>query len=254
MLNNKEKHKEIIKKILLDINKNSNDFVLKGGTALFLCYNLDRFSTDIDLDSKRDLDSYLTAFCEKENYELFIKKNTDTTKRYTIHYNNDNENILKIEISHRNKENLYDKVKIDGITTYSIDNLFSMKLSALSGRTKIRDLYDICFIYNNFKDKLSNTNIILLDNNLSQKPADYFEYLIKTQGDDEFIDNEKFEDSYLKMICDLSGKNIDNKLDVDVIKDNTNNEVIKENKDILINNENDIKNVKTNDDGGIVCQ
>jgi predicted nucleotidyltransferase component of viral defense system len=35
---------------LLLLNKRTDQFILKGGTALARCYGLDRFSEDIDLD------------------------------------------------------------------------------------------------------------------------------------------------------------------------------------------------------------
>ena len=41
---------EIIKDFLYFLNNKSNKFVLKGDTSLMMCYNLTRFSEDIDLD------------------------------------------------------------------------------------------------------------------------------------------------------------------------------------------------------------
>ncbi|MCL2086872.1 MAG: nucleotidyl transferase AbiEii/AbiGii toxin family protein [Oscillospiraceae bacterium] len=37
------RHNEIIKSLVSFFNKKSADFILKGGTALMLCYGLDRF-------------------------------------------------------------------------------------------------------------------------------------------------------------------------------------------------------------------
>lgn len=45
----KKKRIELIKEILPIFGEN---FILKGGTSLMLYYGLDRFSEDIDLDSK----------------------------------------------------------------------------------------------------------------------------------------------------------------------------------------------------------
>lgn len=36
----KEKHKDIIEKMLMEINSQSSSYVLKGGTALMECYDL----------------------------------------------------------------------------------------------------------------------------------------------------------------------------------------------------------------------
>ena len=53
----KARHGEIIREFTNNLNKNMNknsgEFVLKDGTALMLCYELDRFSEDIDLDKNR---------------------------------------------------------------------------------------------------------------------------------------------------------------------------------------------------------
>lgn len=46
----KMKHRGIMVLFLRFINNLSSDFILKGGTALMLCYSLDRFSEDIDLN------------------------------------------------------------------------------------------------------------------------------------------------------------------------------------------------------------
>lgn len=45
------KHLIVIKDFLDHVNKYcDNPYVLKGGTALSLCYDLNRFSEDIDFD------------------------------------------------------------------------------------------------------------------------------------------------------------------------------------------------------------
>lgn len=46
-------HGKTIYSFLEYLNKRSDNFILKGGTALLTCYELDRFSEDIDLDGKR---------------------------------------------------------------------------------------------------------------------------------------------------------------------------------------------------------
>ena len=43
-------HGQVINSFLKHLNTKSNSFILKGGTALAKCYNLNRFSEDIDLD------------------------------------------------------------------------------------------------------------------------------------------------------------------------------------------------------------
>lgn len=40
----RDKHQNVINEFLNFLNKKTDDFILKGGTSLLICYNLDRFS------------------------------------------------------------------------------------------------------------------------------------------------------------------------------------------------------------------
>lgn len=55
-------HGNIIKSFILFLNSMSNQYILKGGTSLMLCYGLTRFSEDIDLDAlcTKDIELVLT--------------------------------------------------------------------------------------------------------------------------------------------------------------------------------------------------
>ena len=215
---NQTLHKQVMLNFLTELNQKSIDYILKGGTALFLCYGLDRFSTDIDLDSKRNLNTFISDFCKRNGFEVYFKKNTNTVDRYTIHYNKSEiDDILKIEISHRKYELKKPNItKINNILTYDINTLFAMKLTAGLNRSKIRDLYDICFIYNNYKNELDSKGLFMLENFLNEKGEDYFQYLMKTQGEDAVINTSRFEDLYLKLLYDFdkskqATKNLDTK-------------------------------------------
>ena len=90
-----EEHQTIMKNFLSFINNQSKNFILKGGTALLFCYNLNRFSEDIDLNyyidkekpQKKDFFKLVEMFCKINNLTFFKKKDTETTKRVMIHYN-----------------------------------------------------------------------------------------------------------------------------------------------------------------------
>lgn len=198
----KNKHLKLINDLLKYINENANDFILKGGTALMCCYGLDRFSADIDLDGKRKLETIIKNFCKSNNLEYNIKKDTEFVERFMIHY--DQNESLKVEISHR-KFDLYQKqsVVVNSINTYSIQDLFSFKIDCLNQRTKIRDFYDVCFIYNNYKTALKHDDIYRLEDFLNKNEENYYEYLINTQND-EYIDKNKFENYYIKMLLDFT--------------------------------------------------
>lgn len=207
----KEEHKKVIINFLNYLNKNSENYILKGGTALYLCYGLNRFSEDIDLNSRsRNIEKIIKEFCINSHYNYTIKKNTPTTQRYTIDYNNEIKTPLKIEVSHRdNIDNdiLNKKINtINGIKVYSIDKLFGLKITALAGRDKIRDIFDICFIYNNYRDKINSDDIEKLQEALENKDNEnYIDYLIKTQKD-SLINEEILKESFIKMYLDIYDK------------------------------------------------
>ena len=96
-------HGNFIEAFLLFLNKQTDQFVLKGGTALSLCYGLDRFSEDIDLDGrKQDIKEIVKRFCVNHGVNFRVAKDTATVKRCIIDYGND-VHPLKIEVSYRNK-------------------------------------------------------------------------------------------------------------------------------------------------------
>lgn len=82
----REKHYKVISDFLSYLNKKTDDYILKGGTSLLACYNLDRFSEDIDLDGKsnRNIKKIVDEFCKISDYTYRIAKDTDTVKRFMI--------------------------------------------------------------------------------------------------------------------------------------------------------------------------
>ena len=154
---NKQNHQILLIKILKDIYTNSNlknQLVFKGGTCMYLFYQLDRFSTDLDFSfigtSKKEFileetEKILSQYGKVK--DAWIKKNTILLE---LSYGIDDYNI-KIEISTR-KENLIPKVKNYlgiNILTMNKEDLFANKLLALLGRNKTasRDIYDIYFFF-----------------------------------------------------------------------------------------------------------
>ena len=195
----KQKHYDVICEFIRYINsKYQNDFVLKGGTSLMLCYGLDRFSEDIDLDGfTKNIIPIVTEFCKQKGYTCNVNKDTPTVKRVMIHY--DNEHLLKVEVSYRNRERQPDRYKvINDINVYDIEALLSMKLNAYANRDKIRDLYDVTFIYNHYANILNQDILYLLSDTLAYKGLEQFDYLIATQSD-ELINNDKLSDDFLTM-------------------------------------------------------
>lgn len=200
---NKELHFEVIQSFLQFLNSITHDYVLKGGTSLMMCYNLDRFSEDIDLDSsnKNAIETIVKNFCTECNIQYRTAKNTDTVKRFMVHYGGDKP--LKIEVSYRNGVIDTNRVMlINNITVYNIQTIFSMKLNAFNRRDKLRDLYDVCFIYKYYKNYLSNEQLYMLKDSFSFKGLEQFDFLIKDQQDD-LIDNDKLAMDFLGVFNDF---------------------------------------------------
>ncbi len=196
-----KEHFSVISDFLKELNKATSDFVLKGGTSLMMCYNLDRFSEDIDLDGKRNnksIEKIVDEFCRKNNYSYNVNKDTDTVKRFMIHYSESNK-PLKVEISFRQKNIRSDNLtNINNIEVYNINSLCRMKASAYQSRDKIRDLYDVCFICNNYWNELSAETVDILRNAVEYKGIEQFDYILREQSD-ELIDNDKLTEDFLSM-------------------------------------------------------
>jgi predicted nucleotidyltransferase component of viral defense system len=195
----RERHGQVMAAFLKHLNTEGGGFVLKGGTALSFCYRLDRFSEDIDLDGvERTLIETVDAFCRANGYEYRTAKDTETVQRCLVNYGNEGK-PLKIEASYRRREiDRTETAVIDNILVYGIEALCVLKVYAYSNRDKIRDLYDLAFICNNYFDRLSRQTVALLRTALDYKGLAYFDYLVKNQPD-ELIDADKLAEDFLKM-------------------------------------------------------
>ena len=195
----RELHGKVIADFMAFLNAKSSSFILKGGTALYLCYNLDRFSEDIDLDGReKGLTAVVADFCESQGYSFRVAKETGTVERCMVNYGNEGK-PLKIEASFRRKVIAEDETQtINGIQVYKIEQLCIMKINAYTNRDKIRDLYDVTFICKQYFDNLSPQTITLMRSAVEYKGVEQFDYIIKDQYD-ELIDNEKLSEDFLTM-------------------------------------------------------
>ena len=191
-------HEKVIYDFLKYLNSFSDEYVLKGGTALLTCYNLDRFSEDIDLDSKNKIKKFVDTYCSKNKYIYRIAKDTDTTKRFFIHYGNVM-HPLKIEMSFRSIILNSDCTKINDIKVYSINKLMNLKLNAYNTRDTIRDLYDITFIAKHYWDSLTPEIKSNINESLHYKGLEHFDYILYTSNDN-LIDKDKLTVDFLELI------------------------------------------------------
>lgn len=199
---------KLMRDFLIFLNTKSSRFVLKGGTSLMFCYGLTRFSEDIDLDGfdKQNffniVDLFIRNFSQHYTQLTYRRaKDTDTVKRVLIHYGASKP--LKVEVSYRKKV-IEDSefCRINNILVYTIPSIMAMKLNAFNHRDKIRDLYDIVFLYTRYKNMLSDSLIFSLRDSVAYKGIEQFDYLIQNQQDD-LINNDELEEQFLVMYYDL---------------------------------------------------
>lgn len=190
-------HGKVIDDFLNELNRQTDKYILKGGTALAKCYALDRFSEDIGLDGRGDaIIDICKRFTEKRGYDCRVAKDTDTVKRCMLHYGG--VKPLKVEMSARRKSIATNEItKVNGINVYTIDMLAMMKANAYQQRDKIRDLYDVTFIINNYYDRLSTSTQFSLQNALQYKGIEHFDYIIHDQSD-ELIDVDALAEHFLE--------------------------------------------------------
>jgi len=84
------------------------------------------------------------------------------------------------------------------LSVYTVNALCILKSGAYFNRDKIRDLFDLSFIVNNYFDQLSPDTKFMVQNALATKGLDQFEYLINSQ-EDVLVDKDALEISFLKM-------------------------------------------------------
>lgn len=156
---NHTKHKEIMVRILYDMYSSKilkDKLVFKWGTALYLFYGLDRFSTDLDFDLLLPADEEAILKEVKKIASKYGEVKNVYNKRYTLFlllsYSQIDHNI-KIEINKRWITGKYDVKSLIGINilTMTLESMTANKLVALTNRTTLanRDLYDIDFIFRN---------------------------------------------------------------------------------------------------------
>ena len=156
----REKHKEIAGAqdlIIEELYKIFDKAVLHGGTAIWRCYQGNRFSEDIDVYIPKDISKLNILFKNLENKGFIIKKKkiSENSLFSNLHFNRIDvrfEAIFK-KIDGDLKE--YETIEGNFITIYTLtsERLIKEKISAYLSRNKIRDLYDVFFLLRYVEDK-----------------------------------------------------------------------------------------------------
>lgn len=171
-------HSYLMRAILEEINSRGLPSYLKGGTSLMFCYGLDRFSEDIDLNSEKsfNLKSIITKAAKSPQIELKdikLVKDTDTTKRYKVFYN---DKTLKIETSLRDTIKQEEITIIDNIRVYKLKPLIEMKINAFINRDTARDFHDVSFLIDKHIYKLTSKQKDTLLDLWNNKPDKILEF------------------------------------------------------------------------------
>ena len=154
---NRQIHEFHLKNLLRDIindSKLSSSLALKGGTCLYLFYNLDRFSVDLDFDllgDQKKFDSSILDQIFTKNLQIKDFHEKKWTHFWLLSYEHQKPNI-KIEVNKRHYDNHYEPKQFYGMSIMTLDqaSLFAHKLCAITDRRQIvnRDLYDAWFMFN----------------------------------------------------------------------------------------------------------
>lgn len=150
--------------------------ILHGGTAIWRCYNGNRFSEDVDVYIPRDIKKIEEIFkiLESEGFSIEKKKISENSLYSNLKFDRilvRFEALFKIV-----KGELKDYETTDGnfttISCLKLDDLIKEKINAYSKRLKIRDLYDIFYLlrYLDNKKKIKLDLEIFIKN--FKKPLD----------------------------------------------------------------------------------
>lgn len=129
---------------------------LKGGTLLYILYNLPRFSVDLDFDSLKESDKKIVLKRLGEILKNFGEVEELIDKKYTlfglVNYEKGQQS-LKIEISKRNLGSTYEVTNYLGVPIQTMvkEDILANKLTALLTRKKPanRDIFDTWFMLKN---------------------------------------------------------------------------------------------------------
>lgn len=163
-------HKSILVQILKEIYSNisiASLLGLKGGTALYLFYNLPRFSVDLDFNlldiKKKDRVVQSVRDILKKFGEIKDEEEKRSTLFFLLSYGKKTRNI-KVEISKRIFPDIYEIKNYLGISmlVLSKEYMFAHKLVALLERKSVanRDFFDLWFFMKNDWD--ANKEIVEL--------------------------------------------------------------------------------------------
>ncbi len=150
--------------------------VFHGGTAIWRCYNGNRFSEDVDVYIPKDIKIINLFFetLEKRGFKIEKKKIGENSLYSSLRFNNVS---VKFEALFKTTNGeLKDYETVEGsiitVSCLKLEDIIKEKLNTYKKRLKVRDLYDIFFLlrYYENKEKIRNELNNFLKN--IKKPID----------------------------------------------------------------------------------
>jgi len=155
----KQIHKEIVDaqdSVVKAMYEAFPEAVLHGGTAIWRCYEGNRFSEDIDVYILKDQTKITALFAslKKEGFVIMKKKVTANSIFSTLEFNGA---VVRFEALFKKVRGVLKEYETsDGnyITIYTLnpEELIIEKTEAYLKRFKIKDLYDIFFLLRHVRD------------------------------------------------------------------------------------------------------
>lgn len=131
--------------------------VLHGGTAIWRCYQANRFSEDLDFYAKTPKNFRERLSVELEKRQFFLPKFKQTQS--TIFSKISRETIeVRLEIALRDckKKTVVQYERANGsfmdIYSLSVEDLLAEKMNAFLNRRLVRDIYDVYFLSSKISD------------------------------------------------------------------------------------------------------
>src|SRR3989344_1092690 len=172
--------KDYLQNILLFIiyHRFGREIVFKGGTALYKCFGLNRFSEDLDFNAQQDVDSTFIGEGLKRFKIEYEKKESSFKRSKSIAlrikgplYNGERNSFCKVVLEFSLREEAQETPIIKTIGRFmeeipSFDvfvmaekEILSEKVRAIMTRNKARDVYDLWFLLKQnveFDEKMIN--------------------------------------------------------------------------------------------------
>ena len=171
--------------LIEEVFKAFNSAVLHGGTAIWRCYQSNRFSEDVDFyispKEKNKIENFFEEL-KSLNFKILKRKLTQNAFYSKLKYNGVE---IRFEVLFKEIKNFSTKEyeMTDGtkivVNTLSPEDLIKEKIEAYFSRFKIRDLYDIFFLLDFAnKSEIKNNLSHLLKNFKNPEDEKELKYLI----------------------------------------------------------------------------